>query len=110
MHKKRVSAKTCPEILKSLAAQLDTLSAEDLGTFGFSRFYGFGWTIHLSKIHLSVVRHGATRNYCCLDFFIKKMKREIVTQRYLQWGGPERHYPKPDIYQLMGSRCCHCPS
>jgi len=36
MHKKRVSAKTCPEILKSLAAQLDTLSAEDLGTFGFS--------------------------------------------------------------------------
>jgi len=38
MHKKRVSAKTCPEILKSLAAQLGTLSAKDLGTFEFSRF------------------------------------------------------------------------
>jgi hypothetical protein len=29
---------TCPEFLKSAAAQLGTLSAEDLGTFGFSGF------------------------------------------------------------------------
>ena len=38
MHNNRVSAKTCPEILKSLAAQLGTLSAEDLWTLEFSRF------------------------------------------------------------------------
>ena len=44
MHKKRVLAKTCPEILKSLAAQLDTLSAEDLGMLLVFPLYGYGCT------------------------------------------------------------------
>ena len=50
MHKKRESAKTCPEILKSLAAQLGTLSAEDLWTLLVSHLSGWG-CIPLSSTH-----------------------------------------------------------